>query len=154
MLKSVTSMSPEAFTASLTKVSHTMCFLNIAVVVCLQVSLQKAYDRISIAEQKRDEFERQKTFLLGFSHELRNLLNSLLGNIKLANMEPLPPKAKDFIKTADLFGEMLLQLVNNILDTGKAEIGDLEINPAPTNIYQTLERVWKSLSGERVCRGR
>ena len=151
MINSVTYASPEDFTRSLTQVSNTMCCVNIAIVMCLQISLQKAYDRIAVAEQKSIEFERQKTFLLGFSHELRNLMNSLLGNIKLLKLETLTEKSKDILKTADLCGELLLHLVNNILDTGKAEIGDLEINPTPNNIYQTVERAW-SICSELIRR--
>ena len=146
MIKTVTYMSPEDFTRSLTGASNAMCFINILVVLCLQISLQKAYDRISVAEQRKDEFERQKTFLLGFSHELRNLLNSLLGNIKLLKLESIPEWSKEYVKTADLCGELLLQLVNNILDTGKAEIGDLEVNVASDNLYQTVERAWNICS--------
>jgi len=41
---------------------------------------------------------------------------------------------------------MLLQLINNILDTGKMEIGELEINPTPIPIEKTLERIWSLCS--------
>jgi len=36
--------------------------------------------------------------------------------------------------------------VNNILDTGKVEIGDLEINATPVRVYDTMERVWSVCS--------
>ena len=146
MVNSVTYMSPEAFIRLLTEASNTMCFMNVIIVLCLQITLQKANNRVLIAEKKKDEFERQKIFLLGFSHELRNLLNSVIGNIKLANLETVQPKVKDFLKTADLCGELLIHLVNNILDTGKVEIGDLEINPASNSIYSTLGKTWNICS--------
>ena len=36
----------------------------------------------------------------------------------------------------------LLHLVNNIVDTGKVEIGELEVNPTPNAIGSLLEKVW------------
>ena len=51
-------------------------------------------------------------------------------------------KGKELLSNAEVCGELLLHLVNNILDTGKVEIGELEINPAPTKIYDALEKIW------------
>jgi len=65
-----------------------------------------------------------------------------MGNIHLACLEELSFKVKDFLKSANLCGELLLHLVNNILDTGKVEVGDLEINPMNTDIYNMMERIW------------
>jgi signal transduction histidine kinase len=76
-----------------------------------------------VVERKKEEYEKQKTFYLSFSHELRNLINSLTGNIKLAGLEKLTPRARELFVNAEMCGELLLHLVNNILDTGKAEIG-------------------------------
>ena len=58
-----------------------------------------------------------------------------MGNVRLASYENLSTKAKDYLTTAEVCGELLLHLVNNILDTGKIAIDDLEINPTPTKIY-------------------
>lgn len=108
----------------------------------IHYSLKNAYDRLSEAEKKKTESERQRLFLLGFSHELRNLIGSLIGNIKLSRLENLTEKLNDLLLNAELCGELLLHLVNNILDSGKLEVGDLEINPTPTNLYNMIERAW------------
>ena len=105
--------------------------------------LTQAYDKITTIEKKKTEIENQKTFLLSFSHELRNLINSLVGNVKLASLEKsLPSGAKELLLTAEVCGELLLHLVNNILDTGKVEIGELEINPSPNKVHETLQKIW------------
>jgi len=142
MMKAVTFQSPEGFLRHLTASSTSLFLLVVVIVFCSHLSLQNAYEKISDVEKKNEEVERQKTFLLGFSHELRNLINSLMGNVKLASLEDLSKKAIDFLQNADLCGELLLHLVNNILDTGKVEVGDLEINPTPCNIYDNMERIW------------
>ena len=86
--------------------------------------------------------ENHKTFIFSFSHELRNPLNSLLGNLQLVLMNDIPSNSKDMVRTAQICGELLLQHINNVLDTGKYEIGKLEINAAATNTYQLFQRVW------------
>ena len=142
MLRAVTFMSPEGFTGSLTQASNSLMLFCILIVICVQMSLQSAYDRVLTAEKKKDEVEMQKTFLLGFSHELRNLINSLMGNVRLASLEVLSERVSGFLQNADLCGELLLHLVNNILDTGKIEVGDLEVNPMPNDVYNTVEKIW------------
>ena len=71
---------------------------------------------------------------MNFSHELRNIIDNLMGNVNLASLEKLTDRAKSFVQNADICAESLLHLLNNILDSGKVEIGDLEVNPAPANI--------------------
>ena len=141
MEKAVFSMTPEAFTLALRR-----AFLFAFGISCISVLLthhflSSAYKQIWLMEKKRAETE--KTFLLSFSHELRNMINSLTGNAKLASLEKnLSDRAKELLFNAEVCGELLLHLVNNILDTGKVEIGELEINPAPTKIYSALEKIW------------
>ena len=61
---------------------------------------------------------------------------------QLAMMETLPKKVKDLLSNSEVCAELLLHLVNNILDTGKIEVGELEINPVPNVIQETLEKIW------------
>jgi len=87
--------------------------------------------------------EQQKTFILSFSHELRNPINSLLGNLQLVLQgEALSQKARDMINIAKVCGDILLHGINNVLDTGKHEIGKLEVNPVPTKLHELFQRTW------------
>lgn len=151
IINSLSFSSPEAFGTSFS--SSTLMFtpLVILFVASMQMSLQNAYKKISVVEKKKEEIEKQKVFLLGFSHELRNLINSIMGNVSLASLENPTNKVKDFLSNAEFCGKMLLHLVNNILDTGKAEIGDLEINPCATKVYDTMENIW-SICSELIKR--
>ena len=87
-------------------------------------------------------FEQQKTFILSFSHELRNPLNSLLGNLQLILMSAIPDQTRAMVKTSQICAELLLQLVNNILDVGKCDIGNLEVNQSPTVVHDLFHRIW------------
>ena len=142
MMESLNFVSSSSLAQSLIYASSAALLYSVIILYFICTSLENAYERVYLGEKAKDEFDRQKTFLLGFSHELRNLLNSLNGNVKLASLEENTAKTKEFLNNATLCGELLLHLVNNILDTGKAEIGDLEVNPVPTNIYDTVEKAW------------
>lgn len=106
--------------------------------------LYSTYEKLAMADKEKKDFDKQKMFILGFSHELRNAINSLIGNIRLASLERISNGAKELLSNSEVCAEVLMQLVNNILDVGKAEIGDLEINPAPTNIFENIEKIWGS----------
>lgn len=93
--------------------AHQTLMYNITFVTLTHYVLMNTYYQISLIEKKRDDFERQKNFVLGFSHELRNLINSLMGNIKLASLETFNEKIKDFLSNAEVCAELLLILVNN-----------------------------------------
>ena len=118
-------------------VIHSVCTITI------DHSLHKIYNnQILISERKKEELERQKLFLLSFSHELRNHINTMTGNIQLSLLEKISPKVESLLHNSEICAQLLLHLINNILDSGKMEIGELEINPVPTMIYNTIEKVW------------
>lgn len=136
-------MTPQDYVKAL-KQSYNLIFVIFHIIVILMSNLMnQANHRIVLTEKKKEEAEKQKTFLLSFSHELRNLINSLTGNIKLASLDHhISGRVKELLKNAEMCTELLLYLVNNILDTGKAEVGDLEVDPKPTKIYDSFERIW------------
>ena len=146
MEHSLTHTSPDAFLASFTYHSNEVIVYTIGSTLFIQYIMKNAYYQALNAEKKREELEKQKNFLLGFSHELRNLINSLMGNVKLASLEKVFEKSKDLLLNAEVCAELLLHMVNNILDTGKVEIGELEVNPSQTKIYEIMERVWSVCS--------
>jgi len=96
-------------------------------------------------ETKRAEeaLEQQKTFVYSFSHEMRNPMNSLLGNLDLALMsQQIAPEIKEMISTAKVCGVLLLNLINTVLDAGKLGLGKLEVNPVPTRVHDMFQRAW------------
>jgi len=110
--------------------------------------LLRAFDKKNVEllgakKTAEDALEQQKTFIFSFSHELRNPINSLLGNLQLALLEGTSPgQVKEMINVAKICGEILLQAINNVLDTGKYEIGKLEVNPVGSKIHELFQRTW------------
>jgi len=115
-------------------------------------SLNKRTREVMLANKATGELlEMQKTFLFSFSHEMRNPLNSLLGNLELALMEKLPQNVREMVRTAQICSELLVQQINNVLDTGKHDLGHLEINLSQVKVYDMFMQVW-ALSNELIRR--
>ena len=89
-----------------------------------------------------DALEQQKTFLYSFSHEMRNPMNSLLGNIDLVLMNNLAIETRNMLNTAKTCGVLLLNLINTVLDAGKISLGGLEVKPMPTRVHDVFQRIW------------
>jgi len=104
--------------------------------------MKSIFSTLSSLQKVKFAAEKQKEFILTLSHELRNPLNSLIGSIQAAKFEELSPKVLDFLHTAEVSGDLLMHMINNILDSGKLETHDLEINETPTKTREILERVW------------
>lgn len=142
VLKAISEMSPEIFADGMV-ISHFI--INAYIILSLSgISQNFVYyhRKVISVERKNIESQRQKMFILGFSHELRNLMNNIIGNIQVSMLEELNPKVETCLNNAKLCGDVLLQLVNNILDSGKIDIGQLEINPKNVHIRSKLLELW------------
>mgnify|MGYP000947881014 CR=1 FL=1 len=87
--------------------------------------------------------EEKDNFILLFSHETRNPLNILMGNLSILLSEVQTPRLQARIVRAKFCAELLLQNLNNILDTSKLiNKGTLEIAPIGMNLPQYLHSIW------------
>ena len=93
-------------------------------------------------KELKDALQEKENFILRFSHEIRNPLNSLLGNVDLCQEFAENGESKQMLREAKVSGEILLQLLNNILDTAKVSAGRLDISLHYQNIREFLERAW------------
>ena len=84
----------------------------------------------------------KRNFITKVSDELRNPLNSIMGNVELLEEEtkgkPMYEKLISIKGSADL----LLQLANNIIDASKLQLGTIEINRRKTYVRKMCERLW------------
>ena len=109
----------------------------------LNTELEEANRKLQNANKELQEaLQEKENFILRFSHEIRNPLNSLLGNIELCNEQATDNELEQMLKDAKVSGEILLQLLNNVLDTAKVATGRLEVSLGSQNIRSFLERAW------------
>jgi len=91
----------------------------------------------------QDAANSRELFIASVSHELRNPLNCLIGNIELLRLEIKNEKWLKALESCKISSEVLLGHINNVLDVAKINAEKLEIHSVPGNFYRLIEKVWK-----------
>lgn len=103
------------------------------------------YKAIRLAKQSSDA---KSAFLASMSHEIRTPLNGILGMAQiLAGPEISQEKRVDYAQTILDSGQVLLQLLNQVLDLAKIESGkvDLDLSPvSPRDICRSVAQLFAS----------
>ncbi len=114
--------------------------------------LQEALARMVEANRAKTEF------LANVSHELRTPLNGILGFSDLlddSSFGELSEQQREFVHDIRDSGEHLLELINDILDLSKIEVGKMKIDRQDVEIPGTLRDVvamMRSLAGKKKLR--
>lgn len=140
----LTQMTPQDSAQGLIDAGTLLLVLTIWTHTGSAKSLSKVHKVMRCAKIQAEETCSQLNLLLHTcSHEIRNPLNSLLGNLQHALKEKLPLEAFELIDNAHDCGRLLLQLANNILDVKKVQSGDLDVSPASENVMDFISNIWK-----------
>ena len=135
----------------ITTILSRVLFVALAIFNQIDAQLKATKDALSQVQELNSKFEKVNTelkqllddkdnFILLFSHETRNPLNILLGNLTLLLDEVEAPQMKTKLARCKFCADLLLQHLNNILDTGKlANKGTLEVAPTPVRIYEYIQ---------------
>ncbi len=101
------------------------------------------------AKEAADQASEAKTmFLSSMSHELRTPLNTILGFAQLLesdDKQPLLPTQHHGVKQIISAGELLLQLISEILDLSNIEAGVLEISMDEINLGTSIDDIITSI---------
>jgi protein-histidine pros-kinase len=102
-----------------------------------------------ISDRKAQEANRLKSeFLANMSHELRTPLNAILGFSELLidkKIGELSPKQLDYLQDIHASGVHLLNLINNVLDLSKIEVGKVELRLEEFKLDDTVDQLTKTL---------
>lgn len=91
--------------------------------------------------------EAKREFLHDISHELRSPLSALLGLSELLAQGRLDPTQRRQVQLLGSAGRSLLTLVDELLDLGRLDEGQLRLHPAPAQLPQLLDDVMALLRG-------
>ena len=109
----------------------------------LKESISKANKQLNDQNLKlQTNLELKDVFIYTFSHELKNALNGLLGNLYLAAESAKVSRSIEFLSSAKICGEILKNFIHNILDSGKLENGNLEVSPERKDVMSFMQNVW------------
>ena len=98
---------------------------------------------IKLTRQAQSEARAKSEYLANVSHEIRTLINAILGFTDILKNSVLNNKQKEHLNTIVLSGKMLLGIVNDILDFSKVEAGKLKFEKINFNLTHVVEEVFK-----------
>jgi signal transduction histidine kinase/CheY-like chemotaxis protein len=99
------------------------------------VAEQETAARANSASRAKSEF------LATISHEIRTPLNGMLGMAQALALDLHEPAQKEKIHLISSSGQVLMQLLNDILDLSRIEAGRMSISPADADLVDILERI-------------
>jgi two-component system sensor histidine kinase/response regulator len=89
----------------------------------------------------KDTMMQKEVFLAKISHELRTPMNAIIGLSHIVLQNKLSRIQEENVTKIKHSGELLLEIINDILDLSKMEAGELKIEHVEFNINDVLDHV-------------
>ncbi len=104
---------------------------------------QKIEEQLILSKEKAEEADTLKSaFLANMSHEIRTPMNGILGFSDLLKSEETTEKERNsYIDIIHQSGKQLLNIINDILDISKIEVGQIQINEEDCSINDMLDEL-------------
>ena len=141
-----TAASLEGFDASRARQSSVIADQN-ELLQAAVANLRRNDELLREAKRAADEANAAKSnFLARMSHEIRTPMNALCGVADLLWETSLGEEQREYVQIFRRNSERLLNLINDILDLSKVEAGALDLEKAPFDLNDLMEKVTELLA--------
>jgi signal transduction histidine kinase len=123
---------------------------QLSAIFALSIYRKNIENELVSAKETAEESNRLKTaFLANMSHEIRTPMNSINGFSELLRNTSQPPESqKNIVDIIYRSSNQLLNIINNILDISKLEVGQVTINERDYDINQIIVDAIDSINPE------
>jgi PAS domain S-box-containing protein len=114
--------------------------------ISLAIHSKRAEKILVSALKKAEESDRLKTaFLTNLSHEIRTPMNGILGFAELLKEPELTgEQQQEYIQIIEKSGARMLNIINDIVNMSKIEVGLTVVDLNEVNVNEILESIYKS----------
>lgn len=104
--------------------------------------LAESIKKLDVALEDAHAASKTKSlFLANMSHEIRTPMNGMLSLVQVLRTTELDEKQREYLKSIDRAGGILMSLIDDLLDLSRIESGKLEVNYKSFKFWEFLEDI-------------
>ena len=127
---------------------------NIFTIVSESIERAKLADELAKAKEEADKANQAKTrFLARMSHEIRTPINAVIGMNEMIIRESEEENIRKYASDVKDSSNVLLNIVNDILDSSKIESGMMELAPVRYKLDALLSDLYNMINLRAVNKG-